>query len=149
MAKKRLIFVLLYLDGQFCISRNFRLQKIGNTGWLSKNYNFSRVSRFIDELVILNVGQVAEGHAGFLDAAAKIAGEVFVPVALGGAIRTPEDAARYFDMGADKVVVNTLLWQSPGTVRKIADTYGVQAVVASAKPMRSSKARIASSPTRR
>ena len=131
MAKKRLIFVLLYLDGQFCISRNFRLQKIGNTGWLSKNYNFSRVSRFIDELVILNVGQLAEGHAGFLDAAAKIAGEVFVPVALGGAIRTPEDAARYFDMGADKVVVNTLLWQSPGTVRKIADTYGVQAVVAS------------------
>lgn len=131
MAKKRLIFVLLYLDGQFCISRNFRLQKVGNAQWLAKNYNFSRVSRFIDELVILNVGRVDGDYARFLDAAAQIAAEVFIPVAIGGAIRSLDEAARYFGVGADKVVMNSSLWEAPHVVKAIAEVYGVQAVVAS------------------
>lgn len=127
LPRKRLIFVLLYLDGQFCISRNFRLQKVGDADWLSRHYDFSKVSRFIDELVILDVA----GTPGFLDAAARIAAEVFVPVALGGALRTMADADTCFQNGADKIVVNTLLWQQPEVVRKIAAVYGEQALVAS------------------
>lgn len=131
MSKKRLIFVLLYRDGQFCISRNFRLQRVGNADWLARNYNFSKVSRFIDELVILNVDNAATGTDKFLDNVAQITAEVFIPVALGGTIRGPEDAVRYFDHGADKVVVNTLLWQRPDAVRAIGDVYGEQALMAS------------------
>ena len=38
--KKRIIFTLLYNSGQFSLSRNFRLQSIGDSDWLQKNYNF-------------------------------------------------------------------------------------------------------------
>jgi cyclase len=129
--KKRLIFVLLYLNGQFCISRNFRLQKVGNADWLKRNYNFSKVSKFIDELVILNVESDAIDQKKFLSTALSIASEVFVPVALGGAIRNLGDAEVYFHNGADKVVVNTLLWQNPDVVKQIANVYGEQALMAS------------------
>lgn len=131
MPKKRLIFVLLHLNGQFCISRNFRLQKVGNADWLKRNYNFSKVSRFIDELVILNVESDNIDQKRFLATASSIAAEVFVPVALGGAIRDFRDAETYFQNGADKVVVNTLLWQNPAVVREIANVYGEQALMAS------------------
>jgi cyclase len=131
MPKKRLIFVLLHLNGQFCISRNFRLQKVGNADWLKRNYNFSKVSRFIDELVILNVESENIDQKRFLATASSIASEVFVPVALGGAIRDFRDAETYFHNGADKVVVNTLLWQNPAVVREIANVYGEQALMAS------------------
>lgn len=132
MAKKRLIFVLLYRNGQFCISRNFRLQTVGSADWLARNYGFAKVSRFIDELVILNAEPEPADQKKFLATAASIASEVFVPVALGGAIRSPRDAEAYFEHGADKVVINTLLWRAPDAVREIAGTYGVQAVMASA-----------------
>lgn len=55
MIKKRIIFTLLYSDGNFYLTRNFSLQKIGNIEWLFKNYNFIQISSYIDELVILNI----------------------------------------------------------------------------------------------
>lgn len=131
MPKKRLIFVLLYRNGQFCISRNFRLQTVGSAGWLARNYGFAKVSRFIDELVILNAEPEPTDQKKFLDTVSNIAAEVFVPVALGGAIRSRRDAEIYFQHGADKVVVNTLLWRNPDAVAEIAGIYGVQAVMAS------------------
>lgn len=131
MTKKRLIFVLLYRNGQFCISRNFRLQKVGNAEWLKRNYNFSKVSQFIDELIILNTEAESVDQQAFLATASSIAAEVFVPVALGGAIREFSDAEAYFRNGADKVVVNTLLSQNPAIVNEIARVYGEQALVAS------------------
>ena len=57
MLKKRIIFTLLYQDGSFCLSRNFRLQKVGNLNWINKNYDFSIIARSIDELIILNVSR--------------------------------------------------------------------------------------------
>ncbi len=131
MPKKRLIFVLLYRGGQFCISRNFRLQSVGSADWLARNYGFAKVSRFIDELVILNADPDPADQEKFLGTVASIATEVFVPVALGGGIRSLHDAEVYFQHGADKVVINTLLWRKPDVVRQIASVYGEQAVVAS------------------
>ena len=48
MLKKRVIFVLLYDRGTFMLSRNFRLQKVGNLRWLKENYDFSRIAFSID-----------------------------------------------------------------------------------------------------
>lgn len=107
------------------------MQKVGTAGWLARNYNFSKVSRFIDELVILNVESDGLDRDTFLNVAAEVTSKVFVPVALGGAIRTLADAEVYFQNGADKVVINSLLWQDPDVVRRIAGVYGEQAVVAS------------------
>ena len=55
MIKKRIIFTLLYGDGHFYLTRNFKLQKVGNIEWLIKNYNLIEISSYIDELMILNI----------------------------------------------------------------------------------------------
>mgnify|MGYP000167310910 CR=1 FL=1 len=69
MLKKRVIFTLLYDSGYFMLSRNFRLQKVGDMQWLKKNYNFSHIAFSIDELIILSrMGTIctkpAQKHAG-------------------------------------------------------------------------------------
>ena len=65
MLKKRIIFTLLYQDGSFCLSRNFRLQKVGNLNWIKKNYDFSIIARSIDELIILNVSREKNSISNF------------------------------------------------------------------------------------
>ena len=57
MPKKRIIFTLLFDSNNkfFHLSRNFNLQKVGDIEWLNKNYNFDLVSRYIDELIVLDV----------------------------------------------------------------------------------------------
>ena len=57
MLKKRLIFNLLFSEGKFALSRNFRLQEVGDIEWLQKNYNFSQISHAIDELIIIDVSR--------------------------------------------------------------------------------------------
>ena len=57
MLRKRIIFSLIYSDGYFMQSRNFRLQKVGNLNWLEKNYKFQSISFSIDELIILNASK--------------------------------------------------------------------------------------------
>ena len=57
MLKKRIIFTLLYCDGFFVQSRNFNLQKVGDVNWLEKNYEFKKISYFIDELIILDISR--------------------------------------------------------------------------------------------
>ena len=58
MVKKRLIFTLLYNDGGFMLSRNFRLQRAGDIQWLKSNYNFKKIAFTIDELIILDVSLI-------------------------------------------------------------------------------------------
>ena len=57
MLSKRLIFTLLFNNGNYMLSRNFVLQKVGDLNWLRKNYNFSKISCSIDELIVLNVSR--------------------------------------------------------------------------------------------
>ena len=58
MIKKRIIFALLYNDGYFFLSRNFRLQKVGDVKWLINNFGFGKTCHFIDELVCLLVKKI-------------------------------------------------------------------------------------------
>ena len=67
MLKKRVIFTLLYDNGSFMLSRNFRLQKVGDLKWLKKNYNFSKLSFSIDELIVLDVTRTKRDKNKFLD----------------------------------------------------------------------------------
>jgi cyclase len=131
MVKKRLIYTLLYKNGKFCQSRNFRNQIVGDFNWLFKNYNFGYVSKFIDELVILNVEEDRQNDTLFLETVKKVLDNVFVPVAIGGGIDSIEKAKTYFAAGADKVVVNTALFERKEMVNGIASIFGAQAVIAS------------------
>ncbi len=129
MAKKRVIFTLLYSDGCFFLSRNFRCQKAGDVKWLLKNFKFSELARSIDELVILDVTRGDKDRARFLEAVAAVISECFIPVSLGGGLLQFDDAARFIATGADKLVFGEAYLRAPDTVRKVIDTYGAQCVI--------------------
>ena len=131
MLKKRVIFTLLYDSGYFMLSRNFRLQKVGNMQWLKKNYNFSHISFSIDELIILDVTRGERNEETFYEHVRLLNDECFVPIAAGGGIREVEQARKLLHTGADKVVINTLLAEDLGVVAEIAREFGQQSIVAS------------------
>ncbi len=142
---KRIIFALLYRNGSYVLSRNFRLQRIGDIGWVLENYGILEVSQGIDELMILDVSTRVEAREQFRREVAILADECFVPVTVGGGINAVEEADRLFAAGADKVLVNAALVRAPGLVVDLATRFGSQAVVGgcdvSSEPMRTPEAR--------
>lgn len=131
MLKKRIIFTLLYSDGYFILSRNFRLQRVGDDNWLKKNYDFSSVSSYIDELIVLDVSRGQRDKDRFCSALQSITRGCFVPIAAGGGVRSVEDARRLLRSGADKVVLNSPLFSDPELISQIAQEFGQQCVVGS------------------
>jgi cyclase len=129
MLKKRLIFTLLYHQGSFMLSRNFRLQKVGSLDWLQRHYDFSHISYSIDELVVLNVARTGAGQEEFCDALRALAKDCFVPISAGGGIRRVDDAKRLLRSGADKIVVNTSLFEKPDLIETLATEFGQQCIV--------------------
>ena len=131
MLKKRVIFTLLYDNGSFMLSRNFRLQKVGDLEWLKKNYNFSKLAFSIDELVLLDVTRTKRDHKKFLNHVRALSEECFIPIAAGGGVRDVEFAHSLVNNGADKIVINSLVGQSIETIRNIVAELGSQCVLAS------------------
>lgn len=129
--KKRLIFTLFYAEGFFFQSRNFTIQKVGNVRWLNKNYDFSRVAYAIDELMVLDISRSNRDTGQFIENLQEVGKDCFVPIAAGGGIREVEDARKLLRNGADKVVVNSLFGCDPGVVKRIADEFGRQSIIAS------------------
>lgn len=134
MLKKRLIFALYYNDGAFYLSRNFRLQRVGDVRWLVDKFRFKAIGKFIDEIVILDVTR--EPQSGtckderFGDALAYLMRETFVPLTIGGALRRLDDVKRCFHLGADKVLFNTPILSQPDLVRDCVAQFGAQAIIA-------------------
>ncbi|MBF0233416.1 MAG: imidazole glycerol phosphate synthase subunit HisF [Desulfamplus sp.] len=131
MLKKRIIFTLLYDSGHFMLSRNFRLQKVGNLQWLQKNYNFSSISFFIDELIVLDVSRGNRNIGAFCDTLKALTQGCFVPIAAGGGIKNVDDARQLLRSGADKVVVNTPLFIRLDLVKELTEAFGQQCVIGS------------------
>jgi cyclase len=131
MLKKRIIFTLLYDNGQFILSRNFRLQKVGSLEWLKTNYNFSKVSYAIDELMVLDVTRGEKSPDKFCETLKKLTEGCFVPISAGGGVRTIEAANMLLRSGADKIVINSPLFEAGGFVKLLAREFGRQCVVAS------------------
>jgi len=129
MLKKRLIFTLLYNSGNFMLSRNFRLQKVGDFSWLNKHYNFEKIAFSIDELIILDVTREGRNINDFSKAIKEVIKNVFVPVAVGGGIRTLDDAKLLLDSGADKIVLNSSLSNDKELIKTLVKSYGSQFIV--------------------
>jgi cyclase len=130
MLKKRIIFTLLYQNKSFYLSRNFRLQKIGNLDWLKKNYDFSILTKSVDEIIILNVSREKNQIEDFSKAIKKFSKECFLPISAGGKIIDIDVAKKYISSGADKLVVNTNLFNKI-LIKEIASTFGAQCVIGS------------------
>lgn len=131
MLKKRVIFTLLFADGSFMLSRNFRLQRVGDIDWLQRNYNFSDVAFYIDELVVLDVSRGKRDFDLFCETLRQIARGCFAPIAAGGGLRDLESARQLLRSGADKVILNSALIEDPALVLSIAQEFGQQCVIAS------------------
>ena len=131
MLRKRIIFTLIYESGFFNQSRNFRLQKVGNLNWLKRNYNFKEIAFSLDELIVLNASKGEKKIEEFAKILEGIVEDVFIPIAAGGGVRDIDDAKLLFNSGADKLVLNSLLYKNPDIVREIVKQYGSQSVIAS------------------
>lgn len=131
MLRKRIIFALIYSDGYFNQSRNFRLQRVGDLTWLERNYRFQNIASSLDELVVLNASRKQKGMEQFAAMISRLVDDVFVPLAAGGGIGSMDDAKMLFDNGADKIVLNSALWEQEDLVHGLVGEYGAQSVVAS------------------
>jgi cyclase len=131
MLSKRLIFALLYDNGSFMLSRNFRLQRIGDLNWLEDNYGFSNVGYQIDELVVIDVSRQNRDTAKFCEALKQLTRDCFAPITAGGGVKTIEHARELLRSGSDKILVNSALHDQPELVDTLASEFGRQCVVAS------------------
>ena len=113
------------------LSRNFRLQNVGDLEWLKKNYDFSHISYSIDELVVLDVTRGQKNLEDFCDSLKLLTDGCFVPIAAGGGVNQIESARMLLRSGADKVVVNSGLYTNNGFVKELASEFGQQCVVGS------------------
>jgi cyclase len=82
-----------------------------------------------DELMFLDITASHEGRGAILDVVARTADVCFMPVGVGGGVRTVEDARRLLRAGADKVSVNTAAVENIDVLASMADAFGAQAVV--------------------
>jgi len=131
MLRKRIIFSLIYEDGKFNQSRNFRLQKVGDIKWLERNYKFKDIAFSLDELIVLNATKNKKNIKDFAKILELLVDDVFIPIAAGGGINYLEDAKLLFNSGADKLVLNSIIYIKPAMVKQIIREYGSQSVVCS------------------
>ena len=111
MLSKRIIACLDVRDGQVVKGINFDgLRSAGDPAELARRYN----AEGIDELVILDITATLEARRALADTIRAVARELFIPLAVGGGIRTEADAAAAVDAGADKVSLNTAALADPG-----------------------------------
>jgi imidazole glycerol-phosphate synthase subunit HisF len=82
-----------------------------------------------DELVFLDITATVEARATLFDAVARTAEQVFIPLTVGGGVRTTEDVRALLRAGADKVSVNSAAVRDPELLSAGAGTYGVQCMV--------------------
>jgi cyclase len=83
-----------------------------------------------DELVFLDISASHEARDTMLETVSRVADSIFIPFTVGGGIRSVEDAGNALRAGADKVAVNTRAVRDPDLVRRLADNFGSQCVVA-------------------
>jgi len=82
-----------------------------------------------DEIVLLDISATRENRATLADTVRKTAQQLFVPFAVGGGIRSLEDAIVVFEAGADKVSINSAALADPSLITRIGERYGSQAVI--------------------
>jgi cyclase len=82
-----------------------------------------------DELCYLDISASPEGHDTIVDIVKRTADQVFMPLTVGGGVRSIADAERLLEAGADKIAVNTAAIRRPELVREIAQRFGNQAIV--------------------
>ena len=128
MLKRRVIVCLDVKDGRVVKGVRFEgLRDVGEPAELAERYE----AQGADEIVFLDISASREGRATFLDVVRRTAERLFVPLTVGGGIRTAEDGARVLRAGADKVSLNSAAVERPESIGELSARFGAQCVVAS------------------
>jgi len=128
MQAKRIIPCLDVDDGKVVKGVKFEgIREVGDPVDLARRYNADGA----DELTFLDIGASYKSRATLLDVVKKVAAEVFIPLCVGGGIRSIDDMRDAMNSGADKVSVCTSALKHPELLREMAQAYGSQCVVLS------------------
>jgi imidazole glycerol-phosphate synthase subunit HisF len=126
MLAKRIIPCLDVTAGRVVKGVNFvNLRDAGDPVELAARYN----EQGADELVFLDITASSDDRDTMVDVVARTAREVFIPLTVGGGIRSVDDARRILHAGSDKVSVNTAAVRRPGLISELSAEFGAQAVV--------------------
>jgi cyclase len=126
MLARRIIPCLDVANGRVVKGVNFvDLRDAGDPVELAARYN----EQGADELVFLDVAATVENRSTLVELVARTAREVFIPLTVGGGIRSVDDAKAVIRAGADKVSINSAAVWRPELIRELSEEFGCQAVV--------------------
>lgn len=130
----RVIACLDVADGKVVKGINFQnLKEMGDPVELAASY----FEQGVDELTFLDVTATVDNRSTMYDVVRRTAEAVFIPLTVGGGVRSVEDVARLQAVGADKVGVNSAAIARPELITAIADRFGAQVLVLSLDVKRS------------
>ena len=128
MLTRRIVVCLDVQGGRVVKGEQFvRLRDVGDPVDLATRYE----SEGADEIVFLDISATADDRATLLDVARRTAERLFIPLTLGGGIRSADDVALALRAGADKVSINSAAVMRPEVLEESAARFGSQCVVAS------------------
>lgn len=126
MLKTRIIPTLLFKDVGLVKGVGFdSWRRVGSAVQAVKVYNM----REVDELVFFDITATPNGRHPDLDQIEELAAECFMPMTVGGGVRSVKDIGELLKVGADKVAINTAAVETPDLIRKGAEMFGVQCLV--------------------
>ena len=133
MLAKRIIACLDVRDGRVVKGVNFAgIRDAGDPVECARRYE----SEGADELVILDISATDAGRETAIETVHRVAESIFIPLTVGGGVRTVEDFRRMLRAGADRVAINTAALRNPQLIADCASEFGVQAVVLSCDAQR-------------
>ena len=128
MVTRRIVVCLDVKGGRVVKGVRFEsLRDVGDPVALAERYEADGA----DEIVYLDISASAEERSTLLEVARRTAERLFIPLTIGGGIRSADDVARVLRAGADKVGINTAAVENPEILSTCADRFGAQCVVAS------------------
>nr|NIP29991.1 imidazole glycerol phosphate synthase subunit HisF [Candidatus Dadabacteria bacterium]NIQ14184.1 imidazole glycerol phosphate synthase subunit HisF [Candidatus Dadabacteria bacterium] len=126
MLSKRIIPCLDVKDGRVVKGVQFlNLRDAGDPVEIAKKYS----EQGADEITFLDITASHEERETMIDVVERTAGEVFVPLTVGGGVRTVKDVRELLLAGADKVAINTAAINNPQFVKEAANMFGSQCIV--------------------
>jgi len=125
---RRLIVCLDVRDGRVVKGTRFvNLRDVGDPVELAARYE----AEGADEIVFLDISASVEGRGTLLDVARRTAEKLFIPLTIGGGVRSAADVALVLRAGADKVAINSAAVRNPEVLSEAAAMFGAQCVVSS------------------
>ena len=126
MLAKRIIPCLDVTGGRVVKGVNFvELRDAGDPVEIAARYN----EQGADELTFLDITATSDGRDLILHMIEAVASQVFIPLTVGGGVRSVDDVRRLLNAGADKVAFNSAAVASPQVIRDASDKYGAQCIV--------------------